>query len=275
MKSIYSIIYIKPNSMTSEKIAVALMLISGNKVWYEYEPAKISLAEKFFTNKDTIKLISHTLKSVKTFLADTNNTVDEDYLNYLHKYSNNLIHYSKPYALALDGDDAIFNTLLEKILDYKLPISNAPKKFNFHHQFKTVLKDAKIENKVDIDLILTPTEIKGIYADTTIKVIGKNGILTAANNIDFHISETALINQLNQWDVLVHALNKFSADKKWGQGNFYLFFNKPEHNTVQEKILNTIHNTINPAFQLTDFDEVDSFINKIQDNDYQPLSVFL
>lgn len=289
MKSVYSIIYIKPNSLTSEKIAVALMLVSESKVWFEFEPTKVSLAEKFFANKSSINSISNTLKEIKTFLEENNKNanlyfnelftekqlIKEDYLNYLHHYSNNIIHFSKPFALSLSADDKIFNNLLVKFLDYKLPKSGDHKKMNFHHQFKTVLKEANIEDKVDFDLILTPKEVKGIYADTTVKVIGKNGILTAANNIDFQIGEETLINHLNQWDVLINSLNEFSKNKKWGQGNYYLFFNKPEPKSSQEKILNTISKTKNTAFHLTDFDEIDSFIHKIQENDYQPLSEFL
>uniref|UniRef100_F4CBJ8 DUF3037 domain-containing protein n=1 Tax=Sphingobacterium sp. (strain 21) TaxID=743722 RepID=F4CBJ8_SPHS2 len=286
MNTFYSIIYTKPNSANDEKIAVGLVLVSNGKVWFDFALQKIDIAEKLISGSVKGQLLN-SMKGLKTFFSNLPNQLSDtlfieenfftqkSYLQYLHQYTNNVLQFSEPMPLAAEGDSALFSKLAEKLIDMKVNEKASGKKSMFHHKVLAVIKKANLQNKVDIDLKLSPKRLKGIYTDTSIRLIGKNGIITAANDIDFTIAPETLANQLSQWEVLIHALNSLSEDKNWKSGSYHLIFNSPEKKSEQEKILNRAKQDKKDIYKLLNVDEIDTLLHTIKENDYQPLSNLL
>ncbi|TCC86369.1 hypothetical protein [Pedobacter hiemivivus] len=286
MKTLYSIIYVQPNSLTAEKVAVGLMVFAKDKLWFDYEPSKIDLVEKLQASLNLKAHLYQSFKGMKAFIQELNNNKgvnsgmfseinvfsSDAYAEYLSKYSTGVIHFSGPLPIAGLMDIKLFNNLLEKFIGSK-PIKMGFKN-TFHNDFKKKINTVNLKDKVDIDFKITPNKIDGIYSETQVRLIGKNGLITAVQDIDFTINPETLGQQLNQWDVLINALNNFSSEKKWPLGDFNVVFNKPEAKSFQEKLLNKIHGQ-KKGFNLIEINEVDKILKKIEENDYKPLSTLI
>jgi len=288
MKTQYSIIYINTNTLTAEKIAVGLIAFTKNKIWFDYEQSKIDLIEKFQTVGNLKIHLSMSFKNMKSYISELNtkgkfddsslfvhSTVfsESTYATYLNNYSSGVIHFGEPHPIASVMDNKLFATLVDKFLGVKAHKDIL--KNTFHNDFKKKIHSVDLKNKVDIDFKVTPNKFEGIYSNTQVRLIGKNGVLTAVQDIDFTNSIETLGNQLNQWEVLTNALNKLSIEKQWSKsGDFTVVFNKPIKKSPQEKLLNKI-NSQETGFKLLEISEVDKILLKIEENDYKPLSTLI
>jgi hypothetical protein len=292
MKSYFSIVYIHPNSLTAEKFAVGLLAFNSEQVFFDFKTDKIDFIDKLFPFLNLKLGVLNALKSIKIELQQPQNNnalinslfkgnsqlINPTYVNYLHHYSKGIIQFSEINPIAANINASFFQKLFHQ---YILSTTDSallkhPHK-NFHQNFKKKINSANLKDKMDIDLKLTPQKLNGIYANTQVRMIGKNGVITAAQDIDFTINMDSLGNQLSQWDVLVNALNSFSISKQWKLGDYYVFFNKPEPKSPQEKLLNNIVKQKSSLFKINSVDEVDHLITKIEspNSGFQPLTAVL
>jgi hypothetical protein len=289
MKSYFTIIYIQPNSLTAEKYAVGLLAFNDQKVFFDYKVDKIDFIDKLYPSLNLKTGILNNLKSIKVELEkdkssstdllfqSNNQLIDKAYTSYLHHYSKGLTQFSDINPIATELKYSIFQKLFEQFIigDSTLKSSIKPQHKNFHQFFKKKINLVSLKDKMDIDLKLTPQKLNGIYSSTQVRMIGKNGVITAAQDIDFTINMESLGNQLSQWDVLVNALNTFSELKGFKKGDYHVYFNKPEPKSPQEKLLNNIIKQKSSLFSVDSVDEVDKLLAKIENNNYKPLSLFL
>lgn len=291
MKSYFTIIYIQPNSLTAEKYAVGLLAFNKQQVFFDYKVDKIDFIDKLYPSLDLKTGVLNNLKSIKAelekgknnsstdLLFESNNQIiDEAYTSYLHHYSKGLTQFSDINPIATELTSALFQKLFEQFIIGGSTLNSSIKHQHksFHQSFKKKINSASLKDKMDIDLKLTPQKLNGIYANTQVRMIGKNGIITAVQDIDFTINMESLGNQLSQWDVLVNALNNFSASKGLKTGDYHVYFNKPEPKSPQEKLLNSIVKQKSGLFSVDSVDEVDKLLAKIEKSDsYQPLSLLL
>lgn len=286
MKAFYSVIYFQSNSFSSEKIAGGLLLFSPQNIWFEYLPMKLEIISKLMTEHVTSHL-KLTLKGIEQFVktfnskpvysdqlpcfAEPESFFNELYASYLNKYSQGILQYNEPQPIAAIPSTKLFNALFEKFVGKKKEFIS-PGKYNFHNEIQKKLNKPTLKEKVDINLKLNPQKFEGIYSETKISLIGKNGVLTAMQDIDFDINMETLGQHLNQWDVLVDALGKLSQRKQWNKGDYNLVFNKPKSNSLQEKLLNKVKKSNDKAFKLIDVNEVETIIAKVESNDYTPFT---
>ena len=291
MKSYFSIIYIQPNSLTAEKFAVGLLAFNDEQVFFDYKTDKIDFIEKLYPSLNLKIGVLNTLKSIKiqvekeqhknaisnSLFKNNNQLIDKAYASYLHNYCKGITQFSEINPIAASLSTKLFQKLFDQfiLVDTASHQSKQPHK-NFHQNFKKKINAAGLKDKMDIDLKLTPQKLDGIYATTQVRMIGKNGVITAAQDIDFTINMESLGNQLSQWDVLVNALNSFSSLKGFKPGDYHVFFNKPESKSAQEKLLNSIIKQKSSLFSIESVDEVDKLLAEIESSDkYQPLSALL
>ncbi len=288
MKAFYSILYFQSNSFSEEKVAGGLLVVSPDKVWFSIHEGKLDIVAKL-VNEHVKDQLRATLKNIKKFTDELNKHdstayqsalfkkpeafFTEAYGSYLHKYSQGILQYSTPMPLNLNVDKKQFDFLFEKFIGPKKEGKAIDGKSDFHREVQQKLKEADLKEKVDINLKLSPQKLNGIYSDTNVRMIGKNGKITALQDIDFTISLELLGRQLNEWDVLVHALNQFGSIKSLKQGDYNLVFNKPIAHTPQEKLLNRILGS-SKEFNVIALDETDAVLDKI-DDEYKPFSLGL
>lgn len=289
MNSFYSIVYIHPNSLTAEKYAVGLLLGNNQSLFFDYKPDKLSLLDKLFPSLNLKSGVLQSLKNMKHHIqqlnkdyqgksglifSELNHLLDSSYTSYLHHYSKGMIQFSEVNPVAADTDIKLFSKLFEQFITGE-PVKQHHHSKTFHQAFKKKINSLKIQGKVDLDYKLTPSKLDGIYSDTQVRLIGKNGGITAIQDIDFTINMETLGNQLNQWEILVGALNSLSKSKNWKNGDYHVVFNKPLPRSAQEKLLNSIVKQKSVLFKVDSENEVDELLQKIEKNDYQPISTLI
>jgi hypothetical protein len=288
MNSFISTIFINTNSVSSEKIAAAIIIATPEKVWYKFATHKIDFAEKIIINSHIkkhlqvcFKLIENKVKEVnelmengKSQLLPFESIFNENYFNYLSKYSNGLLSFEKPKSIAGKINPNTFIKLYSLYTGDIIIAKKGNKQVNFHQSVNEKLKNPSLIEKADVDLKILPSKLDGIYTPVQVKLATKNGIIQAYQDIDFTTSPETIAKHLYEWEVLTDALNSYSYKKNLKKGVYKIIFNKPEPKSEQESILNKIHkNTI--KFGLTEFNEIDLVINEILTKEHIKLSTIL
>ena len=127
MKPFYSVLYLKSESISDEKIAVGMFLNAENKPVFDYSENKLRVAAKII-DSDAVDSIERTLKNIKrkviSFGKDEQQTeafnvepFTSGYFDYLSRYSNNLLIYSKPSENIGDFGNEDFKSLFRLLID--------------------------------------------------------------------------------------------------------------------------------------------------------------
>jgi hypothetical protein len=286
MNSFISTIFINTNSYSSEKIAVALLIATEEKIWYKYATHKVDIAEKLM-HAELKKHLQLSLKLIENKVDETNysltnnhknlikfETVFSDtYFSYLNKYSSGLLHFENPKPIAKEISEQTFLSLYALYVGDNDAHKKTVKHFNFHQAINEKLKNPLLIEKADIDFKIQPSKLDGIYSPVLIKLATKNGVIQAYQDIDFTTSVDTIAKHLYEWEVLTNALNKFSENNNLGLGTYKVIFNKPEAKSEQEGILNKVNKS--EKFGLVQIDEVDNLINDILNTEHVKLSALL
>lgn len=288
MKSLISIVYLQTNTVSGEKIAVGLLAISENEVFFQVSEQKLKLAGKL-SNADVLKhaeisfsLISNKVnennKEHKSHKLLKNDSVfTKEYISYLNKYSKGLIQFDTPKSFAGTMDKKMFKTLFEQFIAvWEEKPENAKKAIQFHSIIKKQLNKPVFKQKVDINYTLQPEKVKGLLLPQDITLISKNGNILAAQAIDFTTSEEVITKHTYEMEVIINCLEKLGKQsiKNYHKGSYYLLFNKPVKNSPQEKLLNDIKKTKAGIMNIEEAGYLSELEGKLEKDEYSKFSIF-
>lgn len=288
MKSLISIVYLQTNTVSGEKIAVGLLAISENEVFFQVSEQKLKLAGKL-SNADVLKhaeisfsLISNKVnennKEHKSYKLLKNDSVfTKEYISYLNKYSKGLIQFDTPKSFAGTMDKKMFKTLFEQFIAvWEEKPENAKKAIQFHSIIKKQLNKPVFKQKVDINYTLQPEKVKGLLLPQDITLISKNGNILAAQAIDFTTSEEVITKHTYEMEVIINCLEKLGKQsiKNYHKGSYYLLFNKPVKNSPQEKLLNDIKKTKAGIMNIEEAGYLSELEGKLEKDEYSKFSIF-
>lgn len=200
MKTFYSILSINIRPEISERLSVGLIMIFGEKVFFRYSASKLSVIQKL-TNKDIHKATQNYLKLVETSVHSNKaiySNIDlldlkveskydrlfsEQYIEYLSKYNNNLVSFSRPNFVELEATDRLFDVLYSKFIG------------NFHDekeqepikQIERFKKQyfPKVKTYFNIEQEINSNQFSGLITPVKIDLMGKNEIEVFGQSIDF------------------------------------------------------------------------------------------
>ena len=288
MKSFISIIYLQTNSVSGEKIAVGLLAVSEDEIYFQISEQKIKLASKLF-NADVLKHAEISFALISNKVNETNkenksqsllkndSLFTKEYISYLNKYSKGLMQFDVPKSYAGAIDKKVFKTWFEQFIgSWEEKLHTSKKQATIQTILKKKLNKPVFQQKVDVDYTLQPQKIKGLLLPQDITLITKNGNILAAQAIDFNNSEEVITKHAYELEVIVNCLQKLGEEtiSKNHQGNYYLLFNKPVKNSPQEKLLNEIIKTKSGLMNIEEAGFLDELENKLQQENYQKFSVF-
>ena len=288
MKSFISIIYLQTNSVSGEKIAVGLLAVSEDEVFFQVSEQKIKLASKL-SNADVLKHAEISFALISNKVHETNkenksqsllkndSLFTKEYISYLNKYSKGLMQFNVPKSYAGAIDKKVFKTLFEQFIgSWEEKTSTSKKQPTIQNIMKKKLNKPVFKEKVDVDYTLQPEKIKGLLLPQDITLISKNGNILAAQAIDFNNSEEVITKHAYELEVIVNCLQKLGEESinKNHKGSYYLLFNKPVKNSPQEKLLNEIIKTKSGLMKIKEAGFLDELENKLQQENYQKFSVF-
>lgn len=288
MKSLLSIIYLQTNTISGEKIAVGLLAVSENEIFFKVAEHKIKLASKLST-ADVLKHAELSFALVNNKVIETNkenkshtllknhSLFTKEYISYLNKYSKGLIQFDMPKSYAGTIDKKIFKNLFQQFIgtwEEKEEIEN--KHTQFHTVIKKKLNKPVFKQKTDVDYLLNPGKIEGLLKPQDITLISKNGNILAAQAIDFNFTEEVITKHTYELEVIINCLEKLGKENinKKHEGSYYLLFNKPVKNSPQEKLLNEIKKTKTGIMNIEEAGYLDELESKLQKDNYNKFSLF-
>lgn len=132
MRSHFSILFATIRPDIEEKISVGLILVDSNSVFFRYSENKLTIVKELLTLPafEYLNEILHQiskeangekekLKGVKTESRPISQSFSLGYLDYLSRYSNNLLTFSSPKIIDLQTDEQLFERLFKKYIDEK------------------------------------------------------------------------------------------------------------------------------------------------------------
>ena len=235
MKTFFSIIYLTLNANLNEKISVGMIMSNDENLIFKYSNTKLGIVKQLIPHQNYIFLrtyfknldceLNHDFsKSYELNIKKeiSSSWINEKYINYLHRYSNNMVKFSEPRSIDIVLDDYSFGKLFSKYIfekeDEEL-ISN--KTADIINEVKTKLY-SKIEDKVNLDVIVKPSDFKELIAPVNVNFIGKNNIIVAGQTIDFGKRFYNLENDLTKFISFTKAV-----DFEKGTGHYFLVGEEP------------------------------------------------
>lgn len=263
MKSFYSILKLSPNIATEDSIAIGLLLFDGEKFRTYFSSSKKRLAIKLLDDKNlSLKFF---IKQIIEKCDDLNSDkkelqifykskrfIDISYFEYLSKYSNGLIQFSKPNVLYNKVDEIEFNKLIEFLFNEPASIqSTVSADFDRSQEIVEKKLIEKVRNRVHTNYRFTPESFPSIYFNYKMDCIGLNGSLVGAKYLSFDKSIQTLDRNISHYITLISSLSS-KFNKSLQDNNFYLISEEPkdmdskEHKLWESVKLNKIINVIDP-----------------------------
>jgi hypothetical protein len=233
MGSHYSILKFVNNSLSNENIALGLIVVSNNAVFFKLSSQKITFAKKL--NNQSAGLLDFSLNQLTDFFENKHignadqmhifdNTIDKKYLDRLSNYNNGIIQFSSPNFINIDFTSINFNIYFEKFIGveenqviHKKEITLF--KHNIQEKLYTPLRD-----KIDVDYTLKVKSLPTLYFNYHLDSIGINGAMYAAKSIDFNTKPIADIkHEIAEYECVIDRLNIFASNKGIGSNhNYYI-----------------------------------------------------
>jgi len=282
MKTFFSIISTETNHFSGEQIAVGLIFVTPEKVYYKYAPSKLNWLKKLDSGKGYFQLTETALKNIQKTVKEHNKapyllfekTFSKEYFKYLNQYAAGAIAFSGPKPINIKMDDAIFEDYFKKMIGVT-ELAKHNSKISFNHKIKKIIQAKNVEAYADIDYKLKADQIEGILQDTKLPLITMNGSVQALETIDFKQTNNTVTSHLYKAEIIYNSLAKFCKYKDLKMAKLKLAFNQPKKEN--QNLFNMVYKEKKKAFEFNELNEVEGFINEIADskNNYHKFSEIL
>ena len=225
MKTYYSIVSVAPKSYLNERFNVGLLCVTPEETFFHFSEAKFKIVSKLLSTTG-VKLAFFALEGIKQTLhvTEINNElsfsnssfslVSESYLNYLHRYNNNLIQFTEPVQIDIDVNREVFEILFKKYI-FSSEIFESitkPEKSIFLKVSKQLLAQAK--TYASIHFSVNSSVVPELAVPVTVDIFGKNGSFVASQLIDFKKQKHSLIGEISSYLYLVEKTNRSDSKSK-------------------------------------------------------------
>lgn len=194
MKSYYSIVRFVNNPLSMENLAIGLIMISNDKIFYKFSNEKIQLVNKI--NPLNFKLLEYTIAKVSNFikselskeisLFSNDNRVNLEYLKRLSIYNNGFLQFDSPSVININFDEVKFNDFFHKYIDLVVkPIEKNIIDSSFSKVVKNVFREP-LRDIINIDYKVKRAEIPNLFFDYKLDGIGYNGVIYSVKSIDLN-----------------------------------------------------------------------------------------
>lgn len=286
MKTFLSILSIKTNNFSNEKIVVGLLAVSANHIFYAYSKDKLKLLNKVSHQKDLSSFSESILNQIKKKIDKTNSknyTIQgslnlekglftEEYFTYLNNYNNGIVDFSEPYKVNYDFSKLDFEKYFKNFVGESIDLENNKEKVTLYKKIKPYFKKEGLENKADLNYTLHSSSFKGILQDCTIPLITKNGNINALQAIDFNNHPNTIIHHLYETKIIYDALSNFAPKINSALEKIKVAYEEPNLKSEQHKLFDLALKEYQDIFKFITPDEVDSFTDQILNSKYKKFS---
>ncbi|MEX2411387.1 MAG: hypothetical protein WD607_08465 [Candidatus Paceibacterota bacterium] len=274
MKPFYSVLYLKSESISDEKIAVGMFLNADNKPVFDYSKDKLRVAAKII-DSDAVESIERTLINIKkkvNFYSKDKKQLEafdiepftSGYFDYLNRYSNNLLIYSKPSENMGDFRDDDFTSLFKLLIDANYGIVEE-RTISFKEKAEKRLKTSKVSERLDIKYRISKNKVKSIFSSKEVDYIGVNDSIYSGNIIDTDTDHYVIENKVYQLRALIDGLLDLAKSLQLkNKGHHILYYNEPEGHKQKEVIHDLLEDDTSPFLVKTwdKFEEEEKIIEE-------------
>ena len=287
METFFVPVYLKIGKLNDEKMLVALIGVTPEHIWFNYSAKRVELSAKLsglsFAHlaKKVLEQIEYKagelnkkLGETDILLFETTHSFNIEYFQYLQKYSNNILVFGQielfDFATSTIGFKGLYESLMNEYID-----EIKETKQSFQTKIKHKLEAANIQEKADIDFKITTEQLSGIYNNTIVTLIAKNGGILAANSIDFSNNVSTIAQTLNSFEVLLISLNKYADIRSFDKSKYSIVTSMPAIGSDQEKLFNNIYKNKKDVFDIVPEDSIEKLTTLIHQNHYRKFSSVL
>jgi hypothetical protein len=223
MKSFYSIIRFVNNPLSKENLAIGLIMISNDKIFYKFSNEKIQLVNKI--NPLNFKLLEYTIDKVTNFikselendisLFSDDNKINLEYLKRLSIYNNGFLQFDNPSVINIDFDKIKFNDFFQKYIDLVIkPVEKKVIDNSFSKVVRKVFREP-LRDIINIDYKVKKAEIPNLFFDYKLDGIGYNGIIYSVKSIDLNSERPIdqIRKDISELESLNSRIDLFGKDK--------------------------------------------------------------
>lgn len=269
MKTYYSIISFLNNSVSDEKIAFGLLVLSDSKNFIEFSNSKLKFIKRM--NHDAYNLLHNLIpKFNDTFLSNfgLGNNLSLDSLYKLNAYEQGVLNFSSPKILNESVDDVVFNSYFQKWIENNTNNFVEEKPEKIISNFKTTLKEniGIFKNKIDVNYTVETKDIPDLIFDFKLDAIAANGSLITAKAIDLvNLKRASVETTIAKYELLLDCLIPFSERRLNLHSNHenLLIINKPNDKNENIEIYQKLKKQTNFDFKVMEADDIKQFQNII------------
>ncbi len=261
MAQFFTVLYIKTNRISDEKIAIGVLANLDDIPYFGFSVSKLNFALKS-VNSDMSRAIKRSLgileNDVNKILngEQTLSLFDPPYtkkvLNKLTLKKRGILYYADLIPLIKPFD---FGKLYHKYIgeDWQLNARKPSKNISFKKIFNQFSLDKRF-NDFTKKHALTPENYPFIYTTVKVDLLRRSNYYTVFHHIDFQLSLPAVQRALTQFKLMVRCLSFQAKENGLGKGRYYLVYESKSNDKVQE-LINKIRIN-NPEFELIKMNEM-------------------
>lgn len=215
----YSILSFLVRPEIQEKVSVGLLMFDEQKVFFAYSPKKLKAA-KHLLSAPSLQLLTKILHNIENKIngseaiystrygfkvfhnCSIDRTFTHSYIDYMSRYSNNLLEYSKPKEVLLSLKEENFNILFRKYVDISTEPIVERKNLKPFDAIKTRFGD-QISEHYATHVEITHDQVQNLIAPVRIDFSGRNEIDVYAHTIDMQATPTTITHHINSFVQLV------------------------------------------------------------------------
>jgi hypothetical protein len=279
MESYFSILRFVNNPVSNESIAVGLIFISQDQVYFKYSQQKINFVKKL--NPAISKLFDFSIAQLSSYIKKDSlvssdllfqfpKNINANFLNRLADYNNGILQFSKLSFIKENVDQEIFLDYFKKFINNSVV---EQKQLHIDHPFPLNLKIEKsfcvpLKDKIDINYTLKKKSLPSLFFDFKFDGIGFNGSMYAAKSIDFNSNKSLpqIKTEISEFESVIERLNKFAESKN-------IFNKNPQYNLIVDPYTGNSPSTSDlysllkeenmPFFKLISSDDIDELVKQI------------
>lgn len=220
MKSFYATISISSMAHQGERFNIGLFASDGERIFFHYSEQKLKILAKLFS-KSALELVKSSLKSINNAVHEFESKdvqpdalvksqkdfkhLSASYFDYLNRYNNNLVQFSKPKQIDLEINQTIFRKLFHTFIyeSERFETNIIKKQTNFEREYTEFLASAA--KYVNTNFKVTKELISRLATPKTVDMFGKNGSFNLAHSIDFQNSSQTLIKNIDAYLCLAYS----------------------------------------------------------------------
>lgn len=271
-----SILKFVNNPISEENIALGLVVISNEKVFFKLSGQKIDLIKKL--NSNSAKLLDFSLNQLRNYLAhdledksmdliEFKSKVTKKFLDRLSKYNNGILQFSPPSYIKSEVNKELFNDYFLKFIGEdtaeKSRIIREPSKLyiNVQEKFNAPLKD-----RIDLNYTIKRKQLPSLFFDFDFDGIGINGALYVVKSVDLDtVKISNAYSTISEYESVLERLNVFAQNNGIeGEARCYLVMDAPKTKTPSLiDLYSQLKKEEMPFFKLIDSDQLESVSNLI------------